>query len=59
MTRLFAYRRAQSDLPKVCRSSAYDFEDYAVQLKIARDLMQSKNQCPGGKVFGGACGGLQ
>jgi hypothetical protein len=37
---------------------ALSFEDYAVQLKIARDLMQSKTQCQGGKVLGGACGGI-
>jgi hypothetical protein len=37
---------------------AYEFEDYAVQLKIARDLIQSKTQCQGGKVLGGPCGGL-
>jgi hypothetical protein len=38
--------------------NADEFEDYAVQLKIARDLMQSKTQCQGGKVLGGPCGGL-
>jgi hypothetical protein len=37
---------------------ANEFEDYAVQLKIARDMMQSKTQCQGGKVLGGPCGGL-
>jgi hypothetical protein len=37
---------------------AYEFEDYAVQLKIARDLIQSKTQCQGGKVLGGPCGGI-
>jgi hypothetical protein len=37
---------------------AYEFEDYAVQLKIARDMMQSKTQCQGGKVLGGPCGGI-
>ena len=35
--------------------SAYEFDDYAVQLKIARDLLKQKNQCQGGDL----CGGLQ
>jgi hypothetical protein len=35
--------------------SAYEFEDYSVQLKIARDLMKSKGQCWGGDL----CGGIQ
>jgi hypothetical protein len=35
--------------------SAYEFEDYSVQLKIARDLMKQKGQCQGGDI----CGGLQ
>ena len=43
---------------KRCMDGA-EFEDYAVQLKIARDLMQSKTQCQGGKGLGGACGGVQ
>ena len=34
---------------------ALEFEDYSTQLKIARDLMQSKTQCQGG----GLCGGVQ
>jgi hypothetical protein len=38
---------------------AIQFEDYAVQLKIARDMMESKGACQGGKATGGACGGLQ
>jgi hypothetical protein len=33
--------------------SAFEFEDYAVQLKIARDMMKSKGQCQGGDVCGG------
>jgi hypothetical protein len=33
---------------------AFEFEDYATQLKIARDLMKSKSGCNGG----GLCGGL-
>jgi hypothetical protein len=37
---------------------AIQFEDYSVQLKIARDMMQSKTACQGGKVLGGPCGGL-
>ena len=35
--------------------SAYDFEDYSAQLKIARDVMKQKNQCLGGDL----CGGIQ
>lgn len=40
---------------------AIQFEDYSVQLKIARDMMQSKTACQGGKagVMGSVCGGLQ
>jgi hypothetical protein len=40
---------------------AVQFEDYSVQLKIARDMMQSKTACQGGKagVMGSVCGGLQ
>ena len=38
---------------------ADQFEDYAVQLQIARDLMKDKGACQGGKSLGGACGGLQ
>jgi hypothetical protein len=34
---------------------ANEFEDYAVQLKIARDMMKSKGQCQGGSI----CGGIQ
>jgi hypothetical protein len=35
---------------------AIQFEDYAVQLKIARDMMKSKGQCQGNSSI---CGGLQ
>lgn len=35
---------------------ALQFEDYAVQLKIARDMMKSKGQCQGNTSI---CGGLQ
>ena len=34
---------------------ADQFEDYAVQLQIARDLMKQKATCQGG----GLCGGIQ
>jgi hypothetical protein len=44
-----------SRIPLTRCMSAYEFEDYAVQLKIARDLMKAKTQCQGG----GLCGGLQ
>jgi hypothetical protein len=33
--------------------SAYEFEDYSVQLKIARDLLRTKTQCQGGDICGG------
>ena len=44
-----------SRIPLVRCMSAYEFEEYATQLKIARDLLKSKTQCQGG----GLCGGLQ
>jgi hypothetical protein len=34
---------------------ASQFEDYGVQLQIARDLIKSKSQCQGGSL----CGGMQ
>jgi hypothetical protein len=37
---------------KRCMNSN-EFEDYAVQLKIARDLMKVKGQCQGGDICGG------
>jgi len=38
--------------------TAYEFDDYAVQLKIARDMMQNKTQCNSkGTVFS-LCGGI-
>ena len=42
---------------KRCMDGA-EFEDYAVQLKIARDMIQSKTGCNGGKVIGNLCGGI-
>jgi hypothetical protein len=35
------------------------FDDYAVQLKIARDLMGNKTQCNAGRVSMNPCGGVQ
>jgi hypothetical protein len=32
--------------------SAYEFEDYSVQLKITRDLLRTKTQCQGGDGCG-------
>lgn len=46
-------------LPSKWCLDANEFEDYAVQLKIARDLMKSKATCNAGKVSLAACGGLQ
>jgi hypothetical protein len=46
-------------LPSKWCLDAMEFEDYAVQLEIARDLMKSKATCNAGKVSLAACGGLQ
>jgi hypothetical protein len=46
-------------LPSKWCLDAMEFEDYAVQLKIARDLMKSKATCNAGKVPLAPCGGLQ
>jgi hypothetical protein len=38
--------------------TAYEFDDYAVQLKIARDLMQNKGACNSKGTPFSLCGGL-
>ena len=38
--------------------SAYEFEDYAVQMKIARDRLKSSSACQGPKIMTNLCGGL-
>jgi hypothetical protein len=48
-----------SRIPLMRCMSAYEFDDYAVQLKIARDLMGNKNQCQAGKTAMSPCGGIQ
>jgi hypothetical protein len=39
--------------------TAYEFDDYAVQLKIARDMMQSKTACNSKGTLMSPCGGIQ
>jgi hypothetical protein len=38
--------------------TAYEFDDYAVQLKIARDMMQSKTACNSKGTAFSLCGGV-
>jgi len=47
-----------SRIPLTRCMTADEFDDYAVQLKIARDMIQSKAGCNSGKVVGSLCGGL-
>ena len=39
--------------------TAYEFDDYAVQLKIARDMMQNKGACNSKGTLTSPCGGIQ
>ena len=39
--------------------TAYEFDDYIVQLKIARDMMQNKGACNSKGTLMSPCGGIQ